>query len=103
MNVNIDVHFNILLEQSNCALVGKIKRLDSIKNAWYNCENRTPVISAQTFNIQHISLANLDMRRSCEQNWKSTFQALRFIVPHVCLCYYCHILILGFIHQSCQT
>jgi hypothetical protein len=33
----------------------------------------TPVISAQTFNIQHIRLANLDMRSS-EHNWKSTFQ-----------------------------
>ena len=29
----------ILLEQSNCALVGQVKRLDSIKNARYNCEN----------------------------------------------------------------
>jgi len=27
------------LEQSNCALVGQIKRIDSIKNVQYNCEN----------------------------------------------------------------
>lgn len=43
----------------------------------------TPVISARTFNFQHISLGNLDMRRSSEQNWKSSFQSLRFIVLHV--------------------
>ena len=65
--------------------------------------NWTRVISAQTFNFQHISLANLDVRRTSEQNWKSTSQSLICIVLHVCLYYYCHILILGCRHQSCQT
>jgi hypothetical protein len=37
--VDINVNFKILLEQSNCALVGQIKRFDSIKNARYKCEN----------------------------------------------------------------
>ena len=31
-NVNINVNFNILLEQSNCALVGQIKRLDTVSH-----------------------------------------------------------------------
>jgi hypothetical protein len=37
--VNIDVNFKILLEQSNCVLVGQIKRLDSTKPSRYSCDS----------------------------------------------------------------
>jgi hypothetical protein len=46
-NVIINVNFNILLEQSNCALVGQIKRLGSIKNARYNYENLQIIMSVK--------------------------------------------------------